>query len=135
MSVVVEFPVGWGDMDAFQHVNNTVYFRWFEHARIAYFERCGFIQSMEEDQVGPILGYTDCRFRRALSYPDTVTVTARVRDVEEDRFVMEYEVHSEKLDDVAATGTGKIVCFDYHRNDKVPIPESVRAAITRLEGA
>ena len=39
--VAVDLPVQWGDMDAFQHVNNTVYLRWFETARIAYFERTG----------------------------------------------------------------------------------------------
>ena len=33
-----ELPVQWGDMDAFAHVNNTVYLRWFETVRIAYFE-------------------------------------------------------------------------------------------------
>ena len=30
--VLIAWPVQWGDMDAFQHVNNTVYFRWFESA-------------------------------------------------------------------------------------------------------
>ena len=37
--VVIEIPVAWGEMDAFQHLNNIVYFRYFESARIAYFER------------------------------------------------------------------------------------------------
>ena len=35
--VSVQIPVAWGDMDAFGHVNNTVYLRWFETARIAFF--------------------------------------------------------------------------------------------------
>lgn len=34
--VVVEVPVAWGEMDAYGHVNNIVYFRYFETARIAY---------------------------------------------------------------------------------------------------
>ena len=40
--VAVDRPVRWGDMDAFQHVNNTVYFRWFECARLEYFQAVGF---------------------------------------------------------------------------------------------
>ncbi len=40
---VVAVPVLWGDMDAFQHVNNTVYFRYFETGRIAYFQQIGFV--------------------------------------------------------------------------------------------
>ena len=37
--VVIETPVAWGQMDAFRHLNNTAYFRFFESARIAYFEK------------------------------------------------------------------------------------------------
>lgn len=37
--ISIEIPVAWGDMDAFAHVNNTVYLRWFESARIAFFEQ------------------------------------------------------------------------------------------------
>ena len=40
--VVIEIPVAWGDMDAFQHVNNVTYFKYFESARIAYFEKIKF---------------------------------------------------------------------------------------------
>ncbi len=39
--VVLEIPVAWGDMDAMLHVNNTVYLRWFECARMEYFSRIG----------------------------------------------------------------------------------------------
>src|SRR5687767_1167703 len=53
--VTVEIPVQWGDMDAFGHVNNTVYFRWFESARIAYFEKIGLNERMRRDRKGPIL--------------------------------------------------------------------------------
>ena len=40
--VTIELPIVWGDMDAFQHVNNIVYFKHFESARISYFEKIGF---------------------------------------------------------------------------------------------
>ena len=39
--VTIELPVQWGDMDSFGHVNNVVYLRWFESARIAYGNRIG----------------------------------------------------------------------------------------------
>ena len=41
--VSIVIPVAWGDMDAFQHVNNVTYGRWLESARIAYFRRIGFM--------------------------------------------------------------------------------------------
>ena len=45
--VVIETPVAWGQMDAFRHLNNTAYFRFFESARIAYFEKLDLLQFME----------------------------------------------------------------------------------------
>src|SRR5688572_13971349 len=111
--VVVEIPVQWGEMDAYGHVNNTVLFRYFESARIAYLERCGFIDSYDRDKIGAILHSTGCRFRHALFYPDTVLIGARAVEVGEDRLTMAYCVVSTAQRDVVAEGTGVVVAFDY----------------------
>lgn len=60
--VRVEVPVAWGDMDALGHVNNTVYFRYFETARIKCFAELGLGQIEQSDDVGPILHSANCRF-------------------------------------------------------------------------
>jgi acyl-CoA thioester hydrolase len=130
--VVVRVPVAWGDMDAFGHVNNTFYFRYFETARILFFERTGFNDSKRSTGIGPILAETRCRFRRPLKYPDTVAVGTRARDVEADRFSMDYVVWSEALGEIAASGEGLIVSYDYAAGRKAPLPEAVRAAMERL---
>jgi acyl-CoA thioester hydrolase len=132
--VTVDLPVAWGDMDYFRHVNNIVFFRYFESARIEYLERIGFRELAEGRSVGPILASTACRFRRPVTWPDTVAVGARVTEVGEDRFAMEYRLVSRKLGEVAAEGTGVLVSFDYDAQRKVPLPEGVRAAIVELEG-
>ena len=127
-----ETPVAWGEMDAFQHVNNVVYFKYFESARLAYFEQIGYTSWMEKHGVGPILASTSCRFRQALSYPDRVVVGARVTDLGEDRFTMRYRIVSEKLDAIAAEGEGLVVNFNYRDNRKETLPAPIRAAIERL---
>jgi acyl-CoA thioester hydrolase len=131
--VVVAIPVAWGDMDYFRHVNNIVFFRYFESARIAYLQRIGFDRELEQSGVGPILGATDCRFRRPVTYPDVVQVGARTTELGDDRFRMEYRLVSEAQRAVAAEGGGTLVAFDYRRNRKTQLPESVRSAIERLE--
>jgi len=132
--VVIELPVAWGEMDAFGHVNNIVYFRYFESARIAYFEKVGYLGVMEETSIGPILASTRCDFKRALTFPDRIAVGARVREMGEDRFWMEYRIISEKLKRIAAEGEGLIVSFDYKHGRKAPIPPEVRRRIEELEG-
>ncbi len=127
--VVLRIPVQWGEMDAYGHVNNTVFFRYFESARIAFLERCGFLETYETERIGAILHSTTCRFRRALFHPDVVQVGGRALDVNEDRFTMEYAVVSEDLNDIVAEGTGVIVSFDYRVRQKTPLPAGVRQAI------
>jgi acyl-CoA thioester hydrolase len=127
-------PLAWGEMDAFGHVNNAVYFRWFESARMSYFERLGWPALQRETGIGPILHSTQARFRAPLVWPDTVVVTTRVSEVAGDRFTMLYEVHSRSLERLAAEGSGLIVAFDYLRLVKAPLPETVRERIAELEG-
>jgi len=132
--VVIQIPVAWGEMDAFQHVNNVVYFRYFESARIAYFDRLNTGQVLDECGVGPILAETRCRFRLPLTYPDTVTVGARVTAAGSDRFSMAYAVVSQRHGKLAAEGEGLVVAFDYRQGVKAGLPEIYRQRIAALEG-
>jgi acyl-CoA thioester hydrolase len=131
--ITIEVPVAWGEMDAFAHVNNIVYFRYFESARIAYLDAIGFRGNGPGETLGPILASTHCRFRRALAYPDVVRIGARTASLEDDRFTMEYRLVSRALDDVAAEGGGVIVAYDYARLGKANIPDAVRERILRLD--
>lgn len=132
--VTIEIPVVWGEMDAFQHVNNIVYFRYFESARIAYFEKIDFIKFIEDVGVGPILASTKCNYKIPLTYPDHVTVGAKVDTIEDERFTMKYLVVSHKHGKIAALGEGVIVSFNYRENKKTKVPDEIRKSIMSLEG-
>ena len=132
--VVVEIPVIWGDMDSFQHVNNVIYFRYFESARIQYFEAVGLMEIVEQLGVGPILGSTSCRYRTPLTYPDTVYVGAKITEMHEKRFTMEYLIVSEQHPETVAEGSGVVICYNYQKNQSTQIPEVVHHAIEKLEG-
>src|SRR5438132_85615 len=131
--VIVELPVVWGEMDSYRHVNNAVYFRYFEGARLEYFRRLDWFEYEKQTGIGPILAATTARFRRPLTYPDTIWVAARVPQVDDDRFTMIYRLVSRKLAAVAAEGTGTIVSYHYERGVKVPMPDELRRRIAELE--
>src|SRR5437016_7708691 len=79
--VVINWPVQWGDQDAFGHVNNVVYFRWMETARIEYFRRAGIGNARAQQGTGPILASVKCDFRRQLMYPDTLLISASITSI------------------------------------------------------
>ena len=131
--VIVEFPIAWGEMDAQQHVNNVVYFRYIENARMAYYDRIGAMQMKEETGLGTVLASTQCVYKIPLTYPDTISVGSRIIKIESDRFTMEYRVVSHRLGKVAAEGKGVLVTYDFQANRKIPVPEELRKNISALE--
>ncbi|HMW32104.1 MAG TPA: thioesterase family protein [bacterium] len=131
--VVYSTPVAWGEMDALGHVNNIMYFRYFESARSDYFQRIGVWDHAREHGVGVILHSTQCRFKRPLTYPDQIHVGATTVEVMADRFRMKYAVWSEAQQAIVAEGEGLIVVYDYNQNQKCPMPSWMREAIAELE--
>ncbi len=131
--VIVDQAVAWGDMDSYQHVNNVVYFRYFENARLEYFRRLDLFVYENETGIGPILASTQARFRKALTYPDTIAIGCRVGSIAEDRFVMEYALYSRAMQRIAADGQGVIVSYHYARGEKVMMPEEIKRRIAALE--
>jgi acyl-CoA thioester hydrolase len=132
--VIVRQPIVWGDMDAYRHVNNVVYFRYFENARLEYFKQMGWFEYEEKTGIGPILAATSARFRRALTYPDEIAIAARVVNVEEDRFSLEHVIVSSAQQKVVTEGTGLVVAYHYGEGRKTALPQELRQRIRELEG-
>ncbi len=129
----ITVPVAWGEMDAFQHVNNVVYARWFETARMQYLERIGFAQQTGEDGKGPILARTVIDYRLPITYPDTVRVDVTVTRIGNSSFTMGLRVFSEAQQAMAASGEQVMVVYDYAAGRTAPVGDALRAAIERLE--
>lgn len=132
--VIVTQAVLWGEMDAYQHVNNVAYFRYFENGRLEYIRRIGWFRIEAETGVGPILASTQARFRRALTYPDTIHIGTRLLELKEDRFTIEHKIFSEALGEIATVGDGLIVAFHYPSQKKAALPEQLRTNLLNLEG-
>ncbi len=121
----VDMAVRWGDMDAYNHVNNTVYFRYMEQCRLEWFAKLGF-KTTDEDIV-PILVEANCRFIRAVTHPSTIRVTIRVTDIGPK--VVE-TTHDIFVGDVLyATGICKLLWMSRSANKGVALPDTVRARL------
>lgn len=132
--ITTEIPVRWSDLDALNHVNNTIYLRYFESGRIVYFNKVGLIDYRTEHGIGPILHSVYCRFRVPVTFPDTVTIGLRARNLQEDRFDMEMAIISHQHMKVCAEGSCTVVSYDYNAARKAPIPDIMRQRLYELEG-
>jgi acyl-CoA thioester hydrolase len=131
--VSITFPVKWGEMDAFQHVNNVAYVRWAESGRVAYFDRLQLMASQRDAGVGPILAKFSIDYRRPVTYPDAVRVEATVKRIGNTSFVMANRISTEAQGVEVATTEEIIVLFDYRAGRPTAIDERLRAAIHAVE--
>jgi len=131
--VVITQDVHWGDMDAFQHVNNKVYFRYFEDVRLAYLQEIGSLDYMKQHKSGPVLASTSCNFKALVLYPDTLHIATRTFDLQAKRVSMEYVVYSEQQQKIVADGEGLMVYFDFASGRSVEIPEEIASKIKALQ--
>jgi acyl-CoA thioester hydrolase len=131
--VVLRWPVQWGDQDALGHVNNTIYFRWMESARIEYFRQAGLGHLMSNQGVGPILASIQCDFRRQLYFPDTVLISTSVAGIGRTSMKMVHKLYSTGQRVLAAEGSSVLVMFDYRRQRPVLVSDAIRAAVDSLE--
>jgi acyl-CoA thioester hydrolase len=132
--VVVSLAVEWGDQDSFGHVNNTVYLKWCETARVVYLEQIAMWQMIEAEGVGPILAAIGCNYRRPVTFPDTVQIGARVSKIGNSSFHMLHHIVSLKENLIVADSDSVLVFVEYKRNQSLPVPDNMRQAIAQLEG-
>ncbi|OBT04210.1 thioesterase [Shewanella sp. UCD-FRSSP16_17] len=127
-SIITEIPVAWGEMDALNHVNNVVYFRYFETARIDFFSQINMMDDLAKTSIGPVLSETHARYKRPVTFPDTLLVSVSISDIQQDRFVMHYRIFSKAQQAVTTTGTANVVMFNFKTGQKATLtPELLDA--------
>ena len=123
---VERIAIRWGDMDAMGHVNNTVYFRFMEQARIAWFE--GLVPGGAAwKETGIVIANASCNFKRAMSYPGTVDVKVYVGAPGGSSVPTFYELVIEGQ--VYADGAATVVFVDMARQKPMRIPEAIRGRL------
>ncbi|MDD1796199.1 acyl-CoA thioesterase [Enterovibrio makurazakiensis] len=121
----------WNDMDALQHINNTVYFRYFEDVRVVMLEELKVFEHVKSHNVGPVVASTRCDYRAPLVYPDTITTVSWVENVQEKRYTMKYEIHSHNQQRCVAEGEALIVYCDFKTGKSCAIPENTASQLQR----
>jgi acyl-CoA thioester hydrolase len=130
--VSIDVPVAWGEQDLFGHVNNIVYFRYFESVRMHYLDRIGVLRSHQDSSQGVILASTTCDFKKPVTWPQRLTVRTGATGVGNTSFTMDYLI-TDEAGETVATGTSVQVMYDYAIGTKIRVTNEVRVAIERIQ--
>jgi acyl-CoA thioester hydrolase len=121
----------WMDNDAYGHVNNVVYYSWFDTVVNEYLIRSGAL----EIGSGPVIGYvveTQCRYFSTLAFPQPVETGLRVANVGNSSVRYELAVFAEAADIASAQGYFVHVYVDRATGRPTALPSALRSAIERI---
>jgi acyl-CoA thioester hydrolase len=125
----MRIPVRWGDLDAMGHVNNTIYFRYFESLRIEWLQSLA--SEPNPEGVGPVMANGFCNFIRQIEYPGEIVAR---------HYVAAPRAGAKSLDTyftlsmasppyvASPNGGATLVWLDFPSKKTVPLPDHVRAA-------
>lgn len=128
LSIEHDIDVRWGDLDAFNHVNNTVFLRYLEEARIILLQDIAPVADRSES--GPVVVNINCNFRREIGYPASVRVHLTARVASARRMLLEHTICA--VDDasvVYADAQITVVWVSTETGGAIALPDSVREAI------
>ncbi|MDN6274911.1 thioesterase family protein [Psychrobacter sp.] len=127
--VIHSQPIHWGEMDAFNHLNNVVFYRYAESARIGYLRALG----MFDGSMVTVLAQSSCKYLRPVTYPDTLLLGVRCQRLGTTSIVMEYSYYSTAQSAVVATADAVIVRLDSDGKTKLPWTSEERERLVAME--
>jgi acyl-CoA thioester hydrolase len=122
----------WMDNDAYGHVNNVIYYSWFDTAVNALLIDCGLL----DVEAGPIIGLvveTGCRYHRSVRFPETIEAGVRVAQIGSSAVRWEVGLFTAGHETAAAEGFFVHVYVDRATRQPQPLPPEWRARLAMLD--
>jgi acyl-CoA thioester hydrolase len=130
MSYLHTERVRFGDLDAMRHLNNVVFLRYFETARIAYLREIVPTHDPtrpEEDAFGLIFAECHINYRSPVLFDEEVAVTCSIGNVKRSSFRVEFDMRVGSR--LVAEGYGVLVGFDYVSQTAAQLPDELRETL------
>lgn len=123
----IDMPIRWGDLDAYNHVNNTLYLRYMEEARIQLLLKMGY--SLDNPEQGPVVINLHSSFIQPVVYPDTLTIDCYAAEPGNSSFMTYYKLYSQQQKTLVCEGSAKVVWINKASNRSMPLPQDLHALI------
>lgn len=124
-------PTRWLDNDVYGHVNNVIYYAYFDTVVNEHLIRAAGLDIRHGNSIGLVVD-TACGFHKPLSFPETIDAGLRVARIGRSSVHYEIALFREGDDEAAATGRFVHVWVDRASRRPVPVPDAVRAAVESL---
>ncbi len=125
--------VRYADCDLHQHMNHARYFTFMEQARVGYLEALGMKVETSRESIPFILVHASCDYRVPALLNDVINTAMGVTKFGDSSVTMEYEMRRGRDGLLLAEGETVLVMFDYETMKAVPVPQSFKDAVVKLQ--
>lgn len=120
-----QFAIRWGDLDAYNHLNNTAYFLYVQEARFELMRHYNLAYDGKA-QSAPILLHTSFSFKKQVNYPETILIETYLVKVERKKVFLEHVVKSATQPElIYGLCEALVMWYDFERNVTVNPPEEI----------
>lgn len=117
--------IDWSELDVFGHVNNVMFMKYVQAARLHYVEEIGLMELYRSVHIGFMVAETTCRFKKPLHFPGMVNLLTKQVSTGNTSFVLEHHVTNDDKETVAIA-TDALVVYDFTKHEKCLIPAAIR---------
>lgn len=130
--ISLNIRIDWSELDTFGHVNNVVFYRYIQSARVRFWEQIGLYDKYERDKIAPLLANAAIDFKKPLYYPGNVIIEYQPTFIKNTSFGLEYKIKNDNME-IVAIGKDIMVLFDFKENLKMNIPDFLRKNIQQFK--
>lgn len=121
----LELRLDWSEMDILGHINNVMFFKFIQASRVNYWERLGIMETMKEQQIGPMLASSSMQFIKPLFYPGNIRIEVKVEFIKNSSFGLHHHIYNDKKE-LCAEAHDVVVMYNFAKNEKVLISDDQR---------
>lgn len=121
----ITLRIDWSEIDSFGHVNNVMFMKYVQAARLNFVAEIGLMQLHRTENIGFMVAETNCQFKKELHFPGYVTINTKPLFAKNTSFSLEHTLSNED-GEIVAIAKDVLVVYDFNKNEKCLIPEVIR---------
>ncbi len=131
----IKFPfpikqkVLWGEMDAFNHINNVIYFRYFETGRIEFFNKTNLWQMYLDENIRIVVGKLDCNYIKEVMHPAEIEIAVGIKKIGTTSLTVHQKITCNG--EIVAHGEGIIVATNPKTGKPIAWSEKLRVEFAK----
>ncbi len=125
----ISIRIDWSELDLFGHVNNVVFHKYAQTARLNYVEMLGLMELHKTQNIGFMVAETNCQFKKELLFPGNINIQTQIDFVKNTSLALQHTMTND-AGELVAIARDVLVVYDFNKKEKCLIPEEIKVKLT-----